>query len=134
MTRLTLAAAVLMIAAIPFGRAQPAAKVDWSKAQTINVMLVDDRFVPDHLTFRHGVPYRLHLENHGKYLHEFTAPEFFADAVMRDPGMLANGGIEIVVQSGAIADAYLMLRRPGTFRLICADHDWDGMVGQIDVK
>ena len=63
--------------------------------------MVDDQFVPDHLSFRHGVPYRLHLENRGKDLHEFTAPEFLADALVRDPGVLANAGQEVVVQPGA---------------------------------
>ena len=63
--------------------------------------MVDDRFEPDHLSFRHGVPYRLHMENHGKDLHEFTAPEFLADAIVRDPRVLANGGKEVVVQPGA---------------------------------
>jgi plastocyanin len=27
----------------------------------------------------------------------------------------------------------LMPVRPGTFKLICANHDWDGMVGEIVV-
>lgn len=112
-------------------RAQP---IDWSKAQPVAVDLVDDKFVPDKLTFQRGVAYRLHLENHGKELHEFTAPDFFAEALVRDPGGLANGGKEVVVQSGATADVFLMPRTPGTYRLWCADHDWDGMVGEIIVK
>ena len=80
------------------------------------------------------MPYRLHLENHGKDLHEFTAPEFFADALVRDPALLANGGKEVVVQPGPKIDVYLVPMKPGTFRLICADHDWDGMVGEITVE
>ena len=96
--------------------------------------MVDDRFMPDRLNLRHGVPYQLHLENHGKDLHEFTAPEFFADAVVRDPALLANGGKEVVVQPGQGIVLYLMPHAAGTFRLICADHDWDGMVGEIVVE
>jgi uncharacterized cupredoxin-like copper-binding protein len=46
---------------------------------------------------------------------------------------LANEGKEVVVQPGATADVYLVPLKPGTYRLICADHDWDGMVGQIVV-
>ena len=95
--------------------------------------LLDDRFVPDHLTFHHGKPYRLHLENDGKDLHEFTAPEFFADAVVRNPDVLAQGGSEAVVQPGNAVTVDLMPINPGTFRLICADNDWDGMVGEIEV-
>ncbi len=53
---------------------------------------------------------------------------------MRDPRVLANGGKEVVVQPGAEVDVYLVPMKPGTFRLICADHDWDGMVGEITVE
>lgn len=125
-----LATAALVLASATGAAAQP---VDWSHAQPINVQMIDNKFVPDHLTFQHGVPYRLHLENRGKEMHEFTAPEFLAEAVVRDPGALANGGKDIVVQPGAIADIYLEPRKPGTYPLICADHDWDGMVGEIEV-
>jgi uncharacterized cupredoxin-like copper-binding protein len=116
---------------IPAARAQ--SDVDWSQAQQVNVLMVDDRFVPDQLTFHHGEPYRLVLENDGKDVHEFTAPEFFADAVVRDPGLLSQDGKEIVVQPGAAVTVELMPIHPGTFQLICANHDWDGMVGQITV-
>lgn len=53
---------------------------------------------------------------------------------MRDPNQLANGGKDIVVQSGTSIDVDLEPLKPGTYRLICADHDWDGMVGEIVVK
>jgi len=108
--------------------------VDWSTAQPMNILLTDNRFVPDHLTFRHAVPYRLHLENHSKDLHEFTAPEFFAAAIVGNPGVLANAGQEIVVQPGEAVDVDLVPLKPGTYTLICADHDWDGMVGEITVE
>ena len=38
----------------------------------VDVTIVDYRFVPDHLSFQHGVHYRLHLVNKGKHTHEFT--------------------------------------------------------------
>jgi len=120
----------LLLLAVP-AHAQPVA---WSKAQPMAVELIDNSFVPDKLSFQNGVPYRLHLENHGKELHEFTAPEFFAEALVRDPKLLANGGQELVVQPGAVADVYLMPQKPGSYRLTCADHDWDGMVGEIKVE
>lgn len=123
---------VLLFASLPFVRAQ--SQVDWSKVEPINVMLIDDKFVPDHLTFRHAMPYRLHLENHGKELHEFTAPEFFSASVMRDPAVLKNGGQDIVVQPGATADVDLEPLKSGSYKLTCADHDWDGMTGDITVK
>jgi len=123
---------VAMLLCAPAARAQQG--VDWTKAEMVSVLLVDDRFVPDRLTLRHGVPYLLHLENHGSEMHEFTAPEFFDDAILLEPGMLAAEGKEIVVQPQQVADVYLFIVRPGTFRLTCADHDWDGMVGEITVE
>jgi uncharacterized cupredoxin-like copper-binding protein len=122
---------VMLALLIPAARAQ--SDVDWSQAQQVNVLMVDDRFMPDQLTFHHGVPYRLLLENDGKDVHEFTAPAFFADAVVCDPGFLSQDGKEIVVQPGGVVEVELMPVHPGTFKLICANHDWDGMVGQITV-
>ena len=131
-----LAVPLLIGAAAPLGAGAKAAApaVDWSHPQVMRVEMVDYRFVPDHLTFRHGVTYRLHLENHGKDMHEFTAPAFFAEAVVRDPRKLANGGQEVVVQPGQTADIDLVLKRTGHYDLRCADHDWDGMVGSIEVR
>ena len=111
-----------------------AAATDWSSAQQVNVVMQDNRFVPDRITLRHGVAYRLHLENRGKDLHEFTAGAFFADTVVRDPGKLANAGTDVVVSPGRVVDVDVMPIRAGTFRLICADHDWDGMTGEIVVE
>ena len=75
----------------------------------------------------------LRLENHGKDLHEFTAPEFFRATTVRDKHVLANGGIEVVVQPGKSARVFLLPRVKGEYKLTCADHDWDGMVGSITV-
>ncbi|MGA3399459.1 MAG: cupredoxin domain-containing protein [Acetobacteraceae bacterium] len=123
-----------MAVLVPADATAAAPAVDWSKPQILRVEMVDNRFVPDRLTFRHGVTYRLHLENHGKDMHEFTAPAFFAEAIVRDPRKLANGGQEVVVQPGDTADIDLVPQRPGHYDLSCADHDWDGMLGSIEVQ
>jgi uncharacterized cupredoxin-like copper-binding protein len=108
--------------------------VDWSKALRVEVTMVEYGFTPNHLTFRLNVPYRLHLENRGKELHEFTAPAFFQAVTLRDRHVLWTGGQEVVVQPGASADIDLLPRRPGRFELRCADHDWAGMTGEIIVQ
>ena len=71
-------------------------------AETLNVVMVDYRFMPDHLSFRHDVHYRLHLENHGKETHEFTAPTFFATAKIDNPEVLNREHTEIVMQPGEL--------------------------------
>ena len=129
MLRLVALLGALLIA--PAARAEDT--VDWSKAETISLMLVDDRFVPDHLTLQHGQPYLIHMENHGANLHQFTAAEFFADAILRDPGLLQNGKDVLVLSQWAV-DLFVVATKPGRYPLICADHDWDGMVGEIVVE
>ncbi len=105
----------------------------WSHAIPLTVVMVDNSFQPDTIVFKAGKPYALHLENHGKDMHEFTAPDFFKAAKVRDKRQLANGGIEVVVQPGQSATILLIAPPKGRYGLTCADHDWDGMVGQISV-
>jgi len=100
----------------------------------IDVAMVDYRFSPDHLSLEHGVHYRLHLENRGKELHEFTAPTFFAAAKLDNPEALNREHTEVVVQPGESKDVLLTPGAPGTYDLRCDDHEWDGMVGGITVR
>jgi uncharacterized cupredoxin-like copper-binding protein len=100
----------------------------------ISVVMVDYRFEPDHLSFEHDVHYQLHLENHGKETHEFTAPTFFATATIDNPDVLNREHTEVLVDPGESKDLFLTPHRPGTYDLRCADHDWNGMVGGITVK
>jgi uncharacterized cupredoxin-like copper-binding protein len=116
-----------ILLAAPLAAAQP-------KPVMIQVVMVDYRFEPDHLTFEHDVHYQLHLENHGKETHEFTAPIFFAAATIDNPDVLNREHTEVLVQPGESTDLFLTPHRPGTYDLRCADHDWDGMVGGITVK
>lgn len=101
---------------------------------TLDVVMVDYKFIPDHLTFRHGVRYRLHLENHGKETHEFTAPTFFATAHIDNPDVLNRQRTEVLTQPGDVKDVFLTPEKPGLYDLRCADHDWNGMVGGITVE
>ena len=120
---LALAAALLAVAA-----ASP------SEPQTVNLTMIEYRFIPDHLIFEHDVHFRLHLENHGKETHELTAPTFFATADIDNPEALNHERSEIVMQPGETKDIFLTAHRPGTYDLLCADHDWAGMVGGIAVE
>jgi uncharacterized cupredoxin-like copper-binding protein len=104
------------------------------KPQTVDLTLIDDEFIPDHLTFQHDVHYRLHIENHGKDTHEVTAPVFFASAKIDNPDVLNSYRTDIVLPPGATKDLYFTALRPGTYDLRCADHDWDGMLGGITVE
>jgi uncharacterized cupredoxin-like copper-binding protein len=105
----------------------------WSGAEPLTVVLVDNHFQPDHVVFHAGRAYELRLENHGKDMHEFTAPAFLKAATVRDKRLLASGGTDIVVQPGQSIGIFLIAPARGHYELTCADHDWDGMVGEITV-
>lgn len=121
------------LAFAPAARAAGPVADPWANARVVTEVMVDNSFEPDHLTFHSGQPYALHLENHGKEMHEFTAPGFLRAATIRNLGRLANGGTDIVVQPGQSATVFLIPGRKGQYDLYCADHDWDGMVGSITV-
>jgi uncharacterized cupredoxin-like copper-binding protein len=104
-----------------------------SELPTVDLIMIDYRFIPDRLTFVHDVHYQLHLENHGRETHELTAPTFFAAADIDNPDALNHYRTEIVVQPGEMKDIFLTANRPGTYDLRYADHDRDGMVGGITV-
>jgi uncharacterized cupredoxin-like copper-binding protein len=101
---------------------------------TVNVVMIDYRFQPDHLTLQHGVLYQLHLENHGKETHELTAPVFFAASKIDNPDVLNREHSEIVMQPGDAKDLFLSPGPPGAYDMRCADHDWHGMTGGITVR
>jgi uncharacterized cupredoxin-like copper-binding protein len=128
------AAAFVALAAVavvlPFG----AAATDWSTVQKVRVVTVEYAFKPAKLTFQQGVAYRLRVDNKGKETHEFTAPEFFKAVELRDAKPLNADHTEIVVQPGQHKDLYFVPKQAGSYKLICSDHDWAGMVGSITVS
>jgi uncharacterized cupredoxin-like copper-binding protein len=109
--------------------------VDWASAQLVTVQLVDDHFVPDKLVFRRGVPYRLHMENGGADIHDFTAPEFFNAIAIHNPEVLERTRKdEVSLQPKEQKDLYFVAQKLGVYRLVCVNHDWDNMVGEITIE
>lgn len=122
--------------AAPASKAAAAAlNVDWASARLVTVQMVDDRFVPDKLVFQRDVPYRLHMENKGTDIHEFTAPEFFHAIAIRNPDVLEQTRQdEVFLQPKERKDLYFVAKKPGLYKLICANHEWDNMVGDITIE
>jgi len=127
----TLAMLVLAIAWI--STPSPSTAANAGQAAKVTVRMMEYKFVPDHLTFRRGVLYRLRLVNQGKEIHEFTAPEFIAAIDLRNPEALGPYTNQFSVDPGQTKDVYFVPRKSGRYSLICADHDWAGMTGQIVV-
>jgi uncharacterized cupredoxin-like copper-binding protein len=123
------------LASVMLGLPTPGRTADpWAQAEPLTVIMVDNRFQPDHIVFRARQAYELRLENRGKELHEFTAPAFLTAAAIRDKSLLANRGTDVVVQAGKSVRIFLVAPAKGRYDLNCADHDWDGMVGDITVE
>lgn len=85
--------------------------VDWPAAQLVTLELVDERFVPNKLGFRRGVPYRVRLSNTGTAMHEFTAPEFLKAVTVKNPEALDPERREIVLQPKEQRDVHRRHRR-----------------------
>jgi uncharacterized cupredoxin-like copper-binding protein len=111
-----------------------ATAAEWSQAQQITVVASEYQFSPQALTFKRGVAYRLHLENHGKEQHEFTAPEFFKAVRLRNTKALNRDKTEIEIPPGASRDLFFIPQQQGHYPLRCSDHDWAGMTGAITVE
>ena len=105
-----------------------------STPEIVTVIETDYRFEPSTLRLRVNVSYRLHLENRGKELHEFTAPAFFRSVQLGNPAVLNAERTEIVVQPGEQKDLDFVPRQVGRYPMACADHDWAGMTGEIVVE
>jgi uncharacterized cupredoxin-like copper-binding protein len=129
--RLRRIALAVVVVILSFG---PAQAVDWSKAKKVTVVTVEYAFKPANLTFKEGVAYRLRVDNRGKETHEFTAPDFFKAVELGDAKALNPDHTEIVVQPGQHKDLYFVAAQAGSFKLICSDHDWAGMVGSITIS
>jgi len=120
--------------AVAIAGAAPALAADPSQPQAVTVVTTEYEFSPATLTFKRGVLYRLHLENHGKEMHEFTAPEFFKAVRLRNPGALNADRTEAEIPPGTAKDVFFVPQQPGHYPLRCSDHDWAGMTGAITIK
>ena len=114
--------------------AASAVAAEGSQARPVTVVASEYQFSPAKLTFKRGVAYRLHLVNRGKELHEFHAPAFFKAVELGDPTVLDPDKTKILIQPGEAKDLTFVPKKPGRYKLICADHDWAGMTGAITVK
>jgi uncharacterized cupredoxin-like copper-binding protein len=122
-------AVALIALAVP-----PAFATDWKKAKEVTVVTTESKFTPNKLTFRRGIPYKLHVQNRGKELHEFNAAELFKAAKINNPNVLNADKTELVLHPGETKDLYFIPKQAGHFKLYCPDHDWAGMTGEITVE
>lgn len=116
--------------------AQPAASVDWQKAQVVEVVMTNYAFTPKSLRLRRGVPYRLHFVNSGSSGHDFTSPEFFSAVLVAPDDRAKVDGDEIEVAEGQAVDVKILPERSGAYRFHCSHflHAMFGMTGEVAVE
>jgi uncharacterized cupredoxin-like copper-binding protein len=95
------AALVLVLVAAP--------PLDWLRAQTAAAVATEYGFVPSRLTFQVGVPNRLHLQNRGKELHEFTTPALLQSVEIVNPEAMDMDRREVVLLPRTQKDLYYHL-------------------------
>ena len=98
--RITWLAGALLASATLTSGGTAVTSADWSRAERVDVRMLEYEFAPDQLRFRTGVPYQLHLINAGKEGHDFTAPDFFNAVEIRNPEALGAGKNSIYVKPG----------------------------------
>jgi uncharacterized cupredoxin-like copper-binding protein len=103
-------------------------------AKQVTVVTTESKFTPNKLAFRRGIPYRLHVENRGKEMHEFNAADLFKSSKISNPTVLNPDKTELVLKPGEAKDLYFIPKKAGHYRLFCPDHDWAGMTGEITVE
>ena len=114
---------------------------EWSRAETLTVVLSEYAFSPGTLTFRAGTPYRLRIENGGDSTHFFVSDGFFKAIA---PGRLITRSGEtaqptlksIALAPGEAKDLEFVPVRTGVYELECTApfHAAFGMHGTILIR
>ncbi len=115
---------------------------DWSKMQTVPVVLKEYSYTPSSLRFKAGVPYKLQIQNKGTVKHYFTAEGFFKAIATRKVQSNADGEIKapyfsaLEVFPGRSLDLYFIPVKKGTYKLHCTitGHEAKGMHGSIVIE
>ena len=96
--------------------------------------MVDDRFEPAQVSFHSwlGRP-NCGWRTAARTCTSSPRPISSAPPTLRNRRALSNAGAEVVVQPGKSVSVWLIPGKPSRYSLICADHDWDGMIGSITV-
>lgn len=115
---------------------------DWSKMQTVSVVLKEYSYTPSDLRFKTGIPYKLQIQNKGMQKHYFTAEEFFKAVATRKVQSNADGEIKapyfyaLEVFPGRSLDIYFIPVKKGSYRFRCTipGHEAKGMHGVIVIE
>lgn len=116
--------------------AEDAVAPDWSKAETVQIVMTEYAFSPQSLHLKHGVPYRLHFVNNGARGHDFSSAAFFAavSIVPDDQAKVVDGAVD--VEDGQATDVRVVAVKTGTYPVRCTHftHAMRGMTGEAVIE
>jgi uncharacterized cupredoxin-like copper-binding protein len=112
------------------------ATTDWSRAQTVQIVMTNYAFAPNALQFRSNTPYHLHLVNNSGHDHSFSASDFFAAVGIapEDRSKVVTGEVE--VEGGQAVDVKIVPAKPGEYKFHCSHflHATFGMTGEARIQ
>jgi len=116
---------------------------DWSKAETITVVMGEHHYTPMDLKLKAGQPYKLELKNEGDKDHYYTAPEFFKNVAWRKAMVNKQAeikapyftAVEVLKKTGQL-DLYFIAVNKGSYPVYCTidDHREKGMEGSVVIE
>ena len=133
--------ALFLMAAANVSNADPQsesipATTDWSRVQTVQVVMTNYAFTPNALQFRLNTPYNLRLINNSGHDHSFDATDFFAavSTAPEDRVKVVEGEVE--VEDGKAVDVKFVPVKAGTYEFHCSHflHSTFGMTGKALIQ
>jgi hypothetical protein len=112
------------------------ASTDWSRAETVQVVMTNYAFTPNALQFRSNTPYHLRLVSNSGHGHSFAASDFFAAVGIapEDRSRVVAGVVE--VEGGQVVDVKIVPARSGSYKFHCSHflHSTFGMTGEALIQ
>jgi plastocyanin len=123
----------LLVSAPAFAQSAP----DWSKAETVEIVLSSYAFTPSTLNLRVGKPYHLVFASSVTKDHNFAAPELFQSGIIADAdkAKVSRDG-EVEVDDGGTVTVDFVPGKAGTYPFDCTHfmHATLGMKGTAVVQ
>ena len=121
---------LITVAAPPVAQA-----TDWPEGQTRSPSSrAKSKFTPNKLTFRRGIPYRLHVAEPRQGNARIQRRRALQDRQDQQSDRPQRRQDRARPAPGETKDLYFIPRQAGHFKLVCPDHDWAGMTGEITVE
>ena len=138
MSRIAFAAPIVLLlsacAVTPAAQSPVASAASFADATPVEIKLTNFAFQPDDLQLRAGQAYAVSFTNEG-FPHDWTAPEFFANAQIAaaDTGKVENGMVNVAPGTTVVVH---LVPAAGSYQIICAKpgHADRGMTGTISVS